>query len=50
MPLAVTVKETLLPCATVVFVGCDVMAGGANTVNVAAALVVLPTALVTVTE
>ena len=50
MPVAVTVKVTLLPARMVVPTGAVVMAGGIATVSVAAVLVTAPSALETVTE
>ena len=50
MPLAVTVKVTLLPAIVVALTGAVTMAGGTDTVSVAAGLVMVPRLFETITE
>jgi uncharacterized membrane protein len=49
VPEATSVKVAICPTVTARFEGCVVIAGAEFTVRVAAALVVLPTALLTFT-
>ncbi len=52
VPVAVTLKAALAPTTTLVFVGCEVMAGAdaADTDKTAPLLVTLPPALLTITR